>query len=162
MPGLSSGDASQLNTCSSVCYASLSVTPRKRVNEPTDAATPADSQIMRREGMDWTIVFDGVSCRIRNVRGLQYLSVLLTHPYEDISSLVLERSAPEPVDAAEPMPAHDARERARVNVTRAISTALARIAEHHPALARHLAATIRTGAFCSYTPDPRLPVRWTT
>jgi hypothetical protein len=112
--------------------------------------------------MDWTIVFDGVSCRIRDVRGLQYLSVLLTHPHEDISSLLLERSAPEAVDAAEPVPAHDARERARVNVTRAISTALARIAEHHPALARHLAATVRTGAFCSYTPDPRLPVRWTT
>jgi hypothetical protein len=51
-------------------------------------------------------------------------------------------------------------ERARVNVTKAIKAALARIGEHSPALARHLASTIRTGTFCSYVPDPRLPATW--
>jgi hypothetical protein len=50
--------------------------------------------------------------------------------------------------------ATSAAERARVNVTRAIRSALARIAKHSPALRRHLETTIRTGAFCSYTPDP--------
>jgi tetratricopeptide (TPR) repeat protein len=53
-----------------------------------------------------------------------------------------------------------ASERARVNVTRAIKAALGRIAEHSPALGRHLETTVRTGAFCSYSPDSRLPVRW--
>ncbi len=24
----------------------------------------------------------------------------------------------------------------------------------------HLVATVRTGIFCSYTPDPRLPLSW--
>ena len=46
-------------------------------------------------------------------------------------------------------------ERARVNVTRAIKSALGRITEQSPALGKHLEATLRTGTFCSYTPDPR-------
>ena len=44
-------------------------------------------------------------------------------------------------------------ERARVNITRAIKIALRKIGEHHPALGQHLATTIKTGTYCSYTPD---------
>jgi uncharacterized membrane protein len=51
-------------------------------------------------------------------------------------------------------------ERARVNVTRAVKLALRKIGEHHPALVQHLATTIKTGAYCSYTPDNRLPITW--
>jgi uncharacterized membrane protein len=51
-------------------------------------------------------------------------------------------------------------ERARVNITRAIKLALRKISDHHPALGQHLATTIKTGAYCSYTPDPRLPITW--
>ena len=50
-----------------------------------------------------------------------------------------------------------AAERARVNITRAIRAALSRIRAHSPALADHLDATIHTGTFCSYAPDPRAP-----
>jgi hypothetical protein len=46
-------------------------------------------------------------------------------------------------------------ERARLNVTRAIRAAVANLARDHPALGRHLAATIRTGRYCAYLPDPR-------
>jgi len=53
-----------------------------------------------------------------------------------------------------------ASERARINVTRAIKVALERIAEHNPALATLLTGSIRTGTFCSYTPDSRLPASW--
>ena len=53
-----------------------------------------------------------------------------------------------------------AAERARVNVTRTIAAVLKKIAAGSPALGEHLAATIRTGYFCSYTPDPRMPVDW--
>ncbi|MGH2455790.1 MAG: hypothetical protein ACRDHD_05980 [Candidatus Limnocylindria bacterium] len=45
-------------------------------------------------------------------------------------------------------------------MTRAIRASLVRIAKQHPALGRHLEATIRTGAFCVYKPDPRLPMTW--
>lgn len=51
-------------------------------------------------------------------------------------------------------------ERARQSVTKAIKAALDRIERHSPALGRHLASTLHTGTFCSYTPDPRLPTAW--
>jgi tetratricopeptide (TPR) repeat protein len=58
--------------------------------------------------------------------------------------------------------AGSAPERARVAVTRAIRTALARISKHHKLLGEHLDSTIRTGTYCSYHPDPRVATRWTT
>ena len=53
-------------------------------------------------------------------------------------------------------------ERARQSVTKAIKAAAERIAAESPALARHLASTLRTGTYCVYDPDPRLPVTWRT
>jgi tetratricopeptide (TPR) repeat protein len=52
-------------------------------------------------------------------------------------------------------------ERARISVSRAVKTALSRIDDALPDLGTHLRATIRTGTFCSYVPDPRVPVPWT-
>ena len=51
-------------------------------------------------------------------------------------------------------------ERARLNVTRAIRTAMANLARDNPALGQHLAATVRTGRYCCYVPDPRTPITW--
>jgi hypothetical protein len=51
-------------------------------------------------------------------------------------------------------------ERARLNVTRAIRSAVARIAAHHPALGEHLARTVKTGMFCCYALDPRAAISW--
>lgn len=51
-------------------------------------------------------------------------------------------------------------ERARLNVTRAIKAALTNIDRSQPALGRHLRSTIRTGTYCSYSPDPRIPIDW--
>ena len=43
---------------------------------------------------------------------------------------------------------------------KAIANAIARIAEHDPDLGLFLSTTVRTGSYCRYTPDPRLPVEW--
>jgi len=51
-------------------------------------------------------------------------------------------------------------ERARVNVTRAIRTALRRVGEHDAALGRRLGAEIRTGTFCVYEPAPGEQPAW--
>lgn len=51
-------------------------------------------------------------------------------------------------------------ERARINITRAIRAALSRITTHDPNLGTHLEATVHTGTFCSYIPDPRSSPRW--
>jgi tetratricopeptide (TPR) repeat protein len=45
-------------------------------------------------------------------------------------------------------------ERARVNVTRAIRTALKRVTDHDAILGRSLGGAIRTGTFCVYEPTP--------
>jgi hypothetical protein len=50
-------------------------------------------------------------------------------------------------------------ERARLNVTRAIRAAMDNLARANPSLGRHLAVTIRTGRYCSYTPRPPRPDR---
>jgi non-specific serine/threonine protein kinase len=46
-----------------------------------------------------------------------------------------------------------AAERARVNVQRRLSDALRRIAEVHAPLGEHLTLAVRTGTYCSYSPD---------
>jgi hypothetical protein len=51
-------------------------------------------------------------------------------------------------------------ERARLNVTRAIRSAMANLARANPTLGEHLSRTVRTGRYCSYTPDPRAPITW--
>ena len=59
-----------------------------------------------------------------------------------------------------PRSSGSAAERSRVSVTRAIRASLERITEHNALLGAHLEATVRTGTFCSYTPDPRVPILW--
>lgn len=56
--------------------------------------------------------------------------------------------------------AASAAERARVNVTLALRSTLAKIAKHDPGLGDHLDHAIRTGTFCSYSPDPTAPISW--
>jgi hypothetical protein len=53
-----------------------------------------------------------------------------------------------------------ASERARAAVTRAIRHAMSRISAEHASLGEHLERTVRTGTFCVYLPDPRVPVDW--
>ncbi len=57
-------------------------------------------------------------------------------------------------------PAGSDRERARVAVRKAISSALAHLGEVDPGLARLLQDTVHTGGTCRYDPDPDRPVRW--
>jgi hypothetical protein len=57
-------------------------------------------------------------------------------------------------DRRTPSPA----ERARVSVRKSIGTALVRIEREHEALGQHLRNAIKTGAFCSYSPET--PTDW--
>jgi hypothetical protein len=47
-----------------------------------------------------------------------------------------------------------------VNATRAIRSALKRIAENDSALGEHLEAAVKTGTFCSYAPETRAALSW--
>jgi hypothetical protein len=59
-----------------------------------------------------------------------------------------------------PRPTGSTGERARVAVTKAITSAIHRIAEADPRTGEHLVTTIRTGASCSYRPDPSDLIDW--
>jgi hypothetical protein len=54
-----------------------------------------------------------------------------------------------------------AAEKARLNVTRAVRAAIARIEQAHPQLGEHLGRHVRTGMFCSYQPGADASVAWT-
>jgi len=45
-------------------------------------------------------------------------------------------------------------------VTQRIKFAIRKIAQVEPALARHLERSIKTGHFCSYSPDPAVQIHW--
>lgn len=51
-------------------------------------------------------------------------------------------------------------ERARTSVTRTLRYAVKRIADHHRPLGDHLGQAIKTGTYCAYEPDPRMPIHW--
>jgi tetratricopeptide (TPR) repeat protein len=59
-------------------------------------------------------------------------------------------------DRALPSPA----ERARVSVTKAIRKAIRTTARQCPTLGDHLAASVRTGRYCSYAPPGEAPPAW--
>jgi hypothetical protein len=52
------------------------------------------------------------------------------------------------------------RERARVAATKALTTAIDRIAAVNESVGRHLQTTIQTGSSCTYQPDGDRPVEW--
>jgi len=82
------------------------------------------------------------------------------HARDELDFLVHELAAATGLGGRDRRMGSDA-ERARVNVTRAIRSAMARIQEHNPEMGRHLELTVRTGTFCAYQPDPRAKVTWT-
>jgi CheY-like chemotaxis protein len=57
--------------------------------------------------------------------------------------------------------AASAAERARINVTRTIKSVVDRVSAWHRDLGAHLARSVRTGTYCSYSPAPGVPAEWT-
>jgi predicted ATPase/class 3 adenylate cyclase/tetratricopeptide (TPR) repeat protein len=115
------------------------------LDRSTDSAA-----VFRREGEYWTIGFQRIVIRLKDTKGLQYLQKLLTAPGQQIHVLDLAAGT----DLPPP--------RARANVGKSLRACLKRIEQAHPALREHLAATVRTGYFCSYQPDPHAPIEWRT
>jgi hypothetical protein len=122
----------------------------------------AHPQVFKREGDYWTIAFDGQMVRMRDAKGIRYLSVLLRHPGEPLPAWTIRMLAEGHGAADAPSPGDTAAERARITVTKGIRAVLTKLTADHPTLAEHLAATVRRGHLCVYRPDPRLDVRWTT
>jgi tetratricopeptide (TPR) repeat protein len=207
-------------------------TPAGGVRLGEGESAPAPS-VFSREGDYWSIVFEGHTIRMRDLKGLRYLNRLLADPgreFHVMDLVVGGRDAPAsgsvspelglrssiPGDAGELLDARakdayrrrlaeidediaearaigdderaaradaerdflmgelsravglggrdrradSASERARASVTQAVRHAMARLREHNPDLGKHLDSTIRTGTYCVYLPDPRVPPTW--
>src|SRR5262249_54252899 len=98
----------------------------------------------------------------RDGKGLGYLAKLLSAPGRELHALDLLGADGDDGDCPHDGcgDAYTVVERARLSVTRAIRRAQARIAACPPSLGRHLDTTIRTGTYCCYVPDSRMPIAW--
>ena len=207
----------------------VAATLRDAERGPDDRPT---RNVFRLEGDYWSVVFEGRTVRIRDLKGMRYLARLLAEPERELHVLDLVAAEATRAGLTEPGPrgaqrrprrcrrdarragqgglpptargdrrghrrrdaraatrcekrrrtcerdflvrelsravglggrdrrAGSASERARVAVTRAVRQAMARISEQHAELGEHLGRTIRTGTYCSYLPDPRVPADW--
>jgi hypothetical protein len=114
--------------------------------------------LLRREGDYWTLAHDGQVLRLRHLKGLDYLAHLLREPgrgvpVAELAALRCYRRRDRPYATA-------AAERRRVAVTKAIRSAVRRIASYDRALGAIFQASIQTGATCSYRPVPGGPSSW--
>jgi hypothetical protein len=122
---------------------------------PIEALEALGRDIFRLEGEYWTITFQGVLCRLRHAKGLQYLAHLLLRPGERVHCGDLLSVASRPKNGAAV-----SAERARLSVTKRIKAAVSKIEQHHPVLGHHLIASVKTGYQCAYLPDPHDPISW--
>jgi hypothetical protein len=131
----------------------------------TQAGSAGLVTTLRRIGDVWMIDDGSGPLHISDGRGVRLLALLLAQPGRGLHSLELvaavdaELRAPGRPSGRDPRSQAHA-ERARVNVTRAIRSAIKRITGYDPELGGELEAAVRTGASCVYEPDPRRPRRW--
>jgi hypothetical protein len=138
--------------------ASIMMAPRlhETTTRPDESAGRGKSggNVFRREGEYWSITHDGATIRMRDTKGMHTLARLLSRPGEILSSAELVATESGKSEG------HYDPEKARVTVTKRIRSTVARIRRHHPSLGHHLSTCIKTGASCSYSPNPADIVRW--
>jgi hypothetical protein len=95
----------------------------------------------------WTVSYDGTVLRLRDSKGMGSLADLLGRPGKPIpAALLLDPDGPSDGTVANA-------EQSRVAATKRLEAAVKKIQEYHPSLGHHLTTCIKTGHFCSYTPN---------
>ena len=113
------------------------------------------TNLFRKEGEYWTLAYEGTVLRLRDSKGMGSLAYLLSRPGERVAAVALILGSDGPCHRAAA-----SAEQFRVTVTKRIKAALTKIREHHPSLGHHLTTCIKTGHFCTYTPNPAQPIAW--
>ena len=72
-------------------HARLELAAARAILEQIEAAvgTTADTNVFRREGDYWSVVFEGQTVRVRDLKGMRYLAHLLAHPGREFHVLDL-------------------------------------------------------------------------
>ncbi|MGE0683635.1 MAG: AAA family ATPase [Candidatus Binatia bacterium] len=73
-----------------------------RLSSPQVPTPKPQASSFRRDGEYWTVRFENVECRLKDSRGLHYLSRLLLHPHREFSALDLVNLGAEPPDIPSP------------------------------------------------------------
>ena len=120
--------------------------------EPRSDATAERTLLWRTQSDHWEIGAPDGPIHVADRVGLWYLGRLLEAPGVEISATDLDRARHPSNGRGEAQ--------SRVNVTKAIRSAIALVGEHDEELGAHLSTSIRTGARCRYEPGP-LRVSWT-
>jgi hypothetical protein len=166
------------------CLGYLLRRPEREVHVSELLATPIDLPVPGLLGGFWEVGGDAVTAgrrdcgptldsrakaeyrrRIDNLRKDMEEAERFNDPYRATSIRCEMDAIAEQLAAAVGLGGRDRRssseaERARSAVTKRIKEAINRIEKVMPALARHLAARIKTGYFCSYNPHPDRRVAW--
>jgi tetratricopeptide (TPR) repeat protein len=67
----------------------LELQAARAILERIEVATSATTHVFRREGDYWSVVFEGRTVRVRDLKGMRYLAQLLTHPGREVHVLDL-------------------------------------------------------------------------
>jgi tetratricopeptide (TPR) repeat protein len=143
---------------------------------PARGTTPAAQARLVLEGEYWVAEPAGHAVRLRDRKGIGYLARLVERPHRDLSALELSgagEAAPRG-DAGELLDdeakrayrrrVEDLREEIdeaeRWNDPERAERATAELDFVTAELARHLAASVRTGAYCRYAPEAGEEVTW--
>jgi hypothetical protein len=140
------------------CFPSL-----QRTSEPHDSVLGSDPQppaahLFRYESNHWTVNYEEKTVRLNDTQGFHHLAALLRAPGRQfhvaellgITDGQLDRSSSRDDSSSE---------RTRKAVANRLRTAMAKIKKAHPALWRHLVATVKTGKFCSHNPERQIEWR---
>jgi len=131
---------------------------------PTATAELPAANLFHYDAEYWTLRYQGTTCRLKDTKGLRYIAFLLDHPGQEcLVTEVMESVGGSDTAAKRTSCDRNSEfplERVRLNVTKAIKAAVKKVSDNHPALGYHLTATIKTGTYCSYTPDPIQPISW--
>lgn len=62
---------------------------------PTSPVPLATANLMRNDGVTWTVAFEGVSKTVPSSKGMSYIATLVAHAHKQIAALVLARALPD-------------------------------------------------------------------
>jgi tetratricopeptide (TPR) repeat protein len=83
--------ADALRACGSQEHADLELQAARTILDRIEVAvgTTAETNVFRREGDYWLVVFEGRTVRVRDLKGMRYLAQLLAHPGRELHVLDL-------------------------------------------------------------------------